>query len=326
MSRCAPWIALLLAFSPARSTAQKPIGHMKSGDATVRGSVVLSGNTAALMSGAYVQSSQSSATITLERGGDLTLCPNSAITLTSSASGREQLIGVSSGAIETHYSLAQNADTIMTPDFRLQLTGPGDFHFGITLGAAGDVCVQALPSSNAALIVNELLGDGSHQIGPGQRVRFRNGTVANPEISPPVSCGCSAPQAQTRPAPPPTTELGFPELQSKRAAEALAIGQPAPEPPPIAVVPAKNKPGEVQLQIDAPMVFRAEPATPAGPPMPPVVARTSLKTASFPEIPPLAIQAPEHPSPVAGPPAKPKKRNFFRRFGSAIARWFTRRD
>ena len=324
MSRCAPLIALLLALSGA-STAQKPIGHMKSGDATVRGSVVLSGNTAALMSGADVQSSQARATITLERGGDLTLCPNSSVTLTSSASGREQLIGISSGAVETHYSLVQNIDTIVTPDFRLQLIGPGDFHFGIALGAAGDVCVQALPGSSASVVVNELLGDGSYQVGPGARVRFRNGTVASPEILPPIACGCPMPQAHTLPAPMPATELGFPEIQSKRAAEALAIGQPVPEPPPIASVPAK-KPGEVQLQIDAPMVFRAESAQPSGPPMPPIVARTTLKTASFPEIPSVAIQPPEHLAAVAEPAPKPKKRNFFKRFGSAIARWFTRRD
>src|SRR5262245_31652741 len=96
---------LLLAFFVATGAAQKPIGHVKSGDAMVRGSEVLNGNSAALMSGALIESAQSPAIVTLERGGELTVCPNSAVTLTASASGRDRLVGVSSGTIETHYTL-----------------------------------------------------------------------------------------------------------------------------------------------------------------------------------------------------------------------------
>jgi hypothetical protein len=326
---------LVLAFCTANGTAQKPIGHMKSGDAMVRGSVVLNGNSAALMSGAFIESAQTAAVVTLERGGELTVCPNSAVTITASASGRDQLVGVSSGTIETHYTLAANSDTIMTPDFRLLLTGPGDFHFGISLGTTGDVCVQGFPDSTASLVVNELLGDGSYQVKPGERIRFRNGSVANAAPNPNPNpnpnndqqgpCGCPVAPARNAAVPKPATELGFPEQQSQQAAVAIASGKPAPEPPAVAGIPAPAKTGEIQLQIDAPMVFRGDAAPPVGPPMPAITPRSQLKPKAFPTFPEIAVSRPEQPvptSPTIASAAKPRKRNIFQKFGSMIARLF----
>jgi hypothetical protein len=290
--------------------AQQPIGQMQSGDATIRGAVQLTGASATIMSGAQIDAAQRSATIRLQRGGELVICPQSGVTLTSSASGRDQLIGVSRGSVEAHYPLAQNSDTVMTPDFRLQLKGPARFDVGVGLFANGDACIESQPSSTGTVGVSELFGEGVFEVQPGERWLFSNSTVSGAQRDPQVTCGCPAPPQQQKVA---LSEMGFPEEQSRQAAEAIAAGKPVPETLPAASIPSISAPGAVHMQIDAPMIFRAEEA---GPPLPPLVARAALRPASFPAI----------PTPQVAPPPKAEKKGWFRRFGSAIARMFGARN
>jgi hypothetical protein len=159
---------------------------------------------------------------------------------------------------------------------------------------------------------------------PGEVVRFRNGSVANADSGGRSSCGCTKPRTQSAAVAPPA-DLGFPEQQSKEAAEAIASGRPAPHSNPPIQLPPTSQPGEVQLQIDAPMVFRGDGPAVAEPPMPAIMARKTLKPPAFPEFPELAVQPPalQTTEPAT---SKPKKRNFFSKFGSAIAWLFKKHD
>jgi hypothetical protein len=148
-------LTVVVALATASVHAQAPIGQVHSTDASLRGSVVLVDSGATVMSGAQITAGEKNASLKLTRGGEMNVCSGSSITITSSNNGRENLIGLSSGAIETHYNLASNADTIMTPDFRLLLAGPGAFHFGISMSQRGDMCVQSLPGNASSISVNE---------------------------------------------------------------------------------------------------------------------------------------------------------------------------
>ncbi|MCU1286193.1 MAG: hypothetical protein JWO13_2543 [Acidobacteriales bacterium] len=294
-----------LAFASVSASAQVPIGEVRSSDASVRGAVVLSNNGASIMSGSQITAGERNASLKLARGGDINVCSGSSINVTSSNSGHEHLIALNNGALETHYTIASSADTIMTPDFRLLLAGPGAFHFGVSMSQRGDMCVQSLAGNTSSIIVNEQLGDGTHQVRPGESVMFHNGRVADATINPGVNCGCPA---QPPPKPAVATRFGFPEQQSRAAAQAIASGETVPVP--VIPLPANppSQPGQVYMQVDAPVVFRGEDA--------PALAPSSLllARAQLPAWPPEAAQA------FAVKP--PPKKKWYQRFGSALATVF----
>src|SRR4051812_25876597 len=153
------------------------IGEVRSPDATIRGSVVVGANGTSVMSGSQVSAGASNAAIGLKRGGELKVCKGSNVTLTSASSGREMLIALNSGVLETHYTLPSTSDTIVTADFRITLTGPGAFHFSVGTAANGGLCVHSLAGNTSSVIVNEQFGEGAHQVKPGEEIAFRNGKV-----------------------------------------------------------------------------------------------------------------------------------------------------
>jgi hypothetical protein len=182
----------------------------------------------------------------------------------------------------------------------------------VGLATNGDACVESSSTSTGSVGIHELFGDGIFEIMPGERWLFSNGAVSGAKRDPLMDCGCPVPVQQQRTV---ASEIGFPEQQSRQAADAIASGKPVPEAPPIAGIPRNSAPDAVHMQVDAPMVFRAEDA---GPLMPVLVARATLRPASFPQVP-----APQ----VSPPPApKPAKKNWFQRFGSTIARLFGARN
>lgn len=309
--------SLILLFTATISAwAQQPIGSLKATDTTVHGAVVLATNGAAVMSGSQLTSGEHGADITLARGGDVRLCPHTQLNLTASASGRELLLALGAGSMEVDYELGSSADAIITPDFRIQLAGPGIFRYAFNVNEHGDVCVQSRPGSTASVIVYQLLGDGAHQVRAGDSILFRGGNV-NASSKPLSSCGCPQPLEviTVRNAP---KGLDFPEEQSRKAAVAMAEGDPVA--PSFSVLPAP--PGMVLTTVDAPMVFRGED-------LPPPPVRTSSLKLPKPALPLMMAEVAPPPAPEMektgnkeAEPAKPKKGNWFKKLGSAIAHLF----
>jgi len=303
--------------SPSPSSSSKPIAELNSADAAVKGAVIMTAAGTQVLSGSSVSAGDSPASLRLARGGQLRVCPHSVLSLSASASGNDLMLAMSTGSIETDYQLTSSADTIVTPDFRMVLAGPGLFHFAIGADSHGNTCVRALAGNASSLLVYEQMGDGVYQVHPRDQVTFRGGSVANPEMLASGECGCPAPRNVTAEVQPLGTTIGLPpkasQIPAAPSAPAPAVAAPPTVPPPSA--------NEIHVQVDAPFVFRA--AEVELPPAP-VVARVRLQSLpAIPQaaaIPPVApVAAAKQPEVAAKPAAKAEKKGMFGRLRALFA-------
>ncbi len=231
---------LLTCWTPG-IVAQQNIGELYATDASVKGSVILAGSGTTVQSGSQIAAGAQTATLKLERGGQVLVCPGTKLSVTSSQSGRQFLFSLSTGNLELDYPIGAAADTLLTPDLQVLMPGPGKLHVAVRVASNGDTCVQSLASNGSALVVSETMGDASYQVKPNEAVTFGGGHLNN-ALPTHNSCGC--------PAPPP--------IQVARAT--------APPPPPPAAAPAPaNTPApspEEHLQVDVPFVFHGDETTP----------------------------------------------------------------
>jgi len=237
-------ILLLGASLPA--CAQGVIGEMYATDASVRGSVLFASGGTKIESGSSVTAGDAPASLKLVRGGEVRVCPKTSVSVSASKSGRDLLLAMNTGSIEAHYTLGSSADTVMTPDFRILLAGPGIFHFAISADAQGNACVRALPQNTASLIVSELNGDGTYQVKPNVQVMFQHGSVANPSPFVPADCGCPAPPPVEVAKPKP------PEPVTPPAPEEVAKTKP---PDPVPSGTQDTPPPVEHMEMEAPLVY-----------------------------------------------------------------------
>lgn len=188
-------LGLALAAAPA-IRAQNAVGELFSSDASVRGSVSLSGSGTHVLSGSQVSAGEGAALLTLERGGQLGICPRTNLSLSADPSGRALVLGLNEGSMELDYALHSASDTLITPDFRVQLISPGTFHFAISVAPSGDTCVRTLAGDDAALFIAEMMGGDSYQLLPGKNVLFRGGKVSGATEAP-ATCSCAELQPLT---------------------------------------------------------------------------------------------------------------------------------
>ena len=233
-----PTTLLVLGMSGS-ARAQQTLGELYASDASVKGSVVLAGSGTSVLSGSSIQAGAQAATLKLERGGSLLICEGTKLSLTASQTGRELMFSLNTGNVELNYPLGAEADTLLTPDLRLLLPGPGTVHVAVRVTPQGDTCVQSLPWNQSAIVVSETMGDATYQVKSDEAVLFRGGRLGDSSRSK-QNCGCPTSQlaqvAKAAPPPPP----------------------PAPPKPaqPMASAPLPPPP-EQHLTVAAPFVYRA---------------------------------------------------------------------
>jgi hypothetical protein len=303
---------------PAFTAGQQPIAVPYAEGSG--GTLVEAGSRVA--SGSSITAKEETAVLRLSRGGEVRVCPGTTVSVSTSQTGKDLLLGMSTGAMETHYRLEESSDSVLTPDFRIVLPGPGEFDFAISADSHGNTCIGAMPGSSSSVVVAELLGSGTYEIKPNEEILFRQGrldTVEHPE----GPCGCPARQEPMLSA----AATSGPVVPEENAGTKFQLGgstdlQPRSDTP--ATTPLTNsgtgssetqpgpqaKSGEMQVQLEAPLVFSgrevAQARQHAAPPAPTTAASALPLTSKLAD--PL-------PAVVVLPPAtdKPKSKGFFGR-------------
>ena len=185
-----------------------------------------------LASGSAVTAGSDTELVDIAPEGQVRVCAGSTVSFTYPEARREVMLSLSSGSLEADLKLQSSSNSILTPDFRILLAGPGEFHFATAVDARGNTCVRTLPGNTAALVVSEMLGTGVYQIKPSEQVEFRGGRLDAANANLPPDCGC--------PAPLPLITHAQPES--------------APLPP--------SKPDDVHVQVDASFAFNGNASPP----------------------------------------------------------------
>jgi len=303
------------AMTPGTEPVAVPYAEGSTGTLVEAGSRVASGST--------IAARDETAILRLARGGEIRVCAQTTVSVATSPDGQSLMLGMNTGAMETHYHINESSDSILTPDFRIVLPGPGEFNLAIKSDARGDTCVSSLAGSNSSVVVAELLGNGTYEVKPDQQVLFRQGKMQSVE-TPVAGCGCPAPQEPViRTAADPTgvvpenktgSTLALADSNSQPSTTAGTGSDGAAEK--AAAVPIASTAGDPisndgKAQISAPLVFNAKElarmrAEAATPPVSEQEAAVPLNARPADPLPPLVVL----------PPApKPEHKGFFGRVG-----------
>jgi len=319
------------------------IGDVYASDATVKGSVRYTSTGLEVDNGSVITAGQHSASVRLARGGQVRICPGTNLTVNSSPKGQELMFAMSAGSFEGEYDLPPTADAILTPDFRILISGPAKVNVSITAQSNGDACVRS-HGEDSYVVISELMGDDFYRLQPNEQAIFHPGNVKKPEVNDTANCGCPAPPAvKTAEVAPvaPRAEVPAAPVPSAPASQVAtpSIATPPPETRPAptpqqkaaALAAVQNEPAvaaaasaaaalpqqsaaQVQVQVDAPMVFRGASTATDGD-VTATLARVHIERLPWPETPTIT---PQPPSASKAKVQTNEKKGFFHRLAKAL--------
>src|SRR5208337_4574875 len=97
------------------SGAQQNVGALFASDASVKGSVVLANSGTKVLSGSSIAAGAQTATLKLERGGSMMICPGTNLAITTSQNGRQLMFSMDTGNLEMDYPIGAASDNLLTP-------------------------------------------------------------------------------------------------------------------------------------------------------------------------------------------------------------------
>ena len=294
------------------------------------GDTVLTGDL--LAAGSEITAGSETMVLHLSRGGEVRVCPGTRVSVTASQNKRDVMLGMSTGAVETHYSLASSANTLLTPDFRILFAGPGEFRYAVSVDPHGNTCVRALTGNTSSAIVSELMGDRLYQVRPSEQIVFRSGQIDKPDANVPLECGCPPPppavlKTESHPTPTPANalpakaRLGGADPPASKPAGSLASTAPSetrlsngPETAPL----PPSQSNDLHIQVDAPLVFTAKKRAAMNPPPVPLQEANNLPVED------TSTRQVHLDATVQAPPKKPAEHHgFFHRIGHFFSAMFS---
>jgi hypothetical protein len=270
---------------------------------TVTGALEITAGRAMIGASGSVTSGAKTTEVALPHRGVLRVCASTTVKLTSDTSvptGETPglVMGLDRGAIEASFATGQNADVLLTPDFRILIGGPGAADVKVRLGEHGDTCVDNVGVNAPYVLVSSVFEGGAYRVQGGERVMFQHGSVREVVTGEKEPCGC-----------PPEDKPGANEFPLA-ASEGLGAA-----PPPVATAPvATGLAGGTQTKTPDAATTTLE-HNAASVTAPPQSASDQAQTV------PAATQA-ATPQPNAKSQPTPKKPGFFARIGGFFRRLF----
>ncbi len=262
---------------------------------TVEGAMQAWNGRAYLTGSGGIIAGAATAEVTLPYRGTLHVCASSSVKLAADASAPAGevpglLIALDHGAVEMSFAAStareKNADTLLTPFFRILIGGPNASDVKVRLGEHGDTCVDNAGLNAPYVVVSSVFEGGLYRVQPGQRVMFEHGSLQSVVDQEKEPCGC----------PPPVKSEGneFPLAQSE------GLTPPPSQAPVVTAPPAQAASATTTLSYSG--TDHAAPGAAPG------------------TVAPAAPAASATPAPQA--PAKQKKPGFFGKVGQFFRKIF----
>jgi hypothetical protein len=271
----------------AQTAASAPIAIVpldsKNPDAAARvtGALEVSQGKAVIAASGTVTSGSQTTEVSLPHRGVLRVCASTTVKLAADSSvpaGETPglMMALDHGAVEMSFATSRNSDILLTPDFRILISGPGSAEVKVRLGPHGDTCIDNTGVNAPYVLVSSVFDAGVYRVQPGQRVMLEHGSLHDVVDNEKEPCGC-----------PPAAPKGneFPLAQS----EGLA---PLPK-------PAASTTVSGTVQTIEPLVYKS--------------SDHGVNSANG--APPSASTASAAPAAVPAAPAAPKP-GFFARVGN----------
>jgi hypothetical protein len=270
--------------TPATPAPATPIAIVPlSPTTTVTGGLQVTADKAIIGFSGSVISGTAPTEVNLPQRGTLRVCASTTVKLAADASvpaGEVPglMLALDHGAIETSFSTGHNADTVLTPDFRILIGGPGASHVKIRLGDHGDTCVDNpgvpsdgsmslgwKPGPDAPYVLVTSVFDGSlYRVQSGQRVMLQHGSTTEVVDQEKEPCGCPPAQPEGNEFPL-AQSAGMAPLPPPKPTSELPQGKPAVAAPPL--VHNSGEPAQAAPATQATPQASASPA--AAPPSQP---------------------------------------------------------
>jgi hypothetical protein len=194
--------------------------------AAVTGALEVSHGKAVIAASGTVTSGSQTTEVILPHRGVLRVCATTTVKLAADASvpaGETPglMMAMDHGAVElsfaTSFAKGRNSDILLTPDFRILISGPGAAEVKVRLGQHGDTCVDNAGANAPYVLVTSVFDSGDYRVQPGQRVMFEHGSLREVVDNEKEPCGC-----------PPPLHPGTNEFPVAQSAGLAPLPKPAP--------------------------------------------------------------------------------------------------